>query len=201
MFDAGDGLLTTDVPTFGNGLRAYSIDAPRVCFGNYVCHSWVVPLDGTVATAPVLTRGGEAAYTGTDAGTVYAADGATGQLLWTRSVGSAVVDTPALAGGSLYVPTSDQGLVVLDAATGTPQWSAAGDGTVVAQPAVAGGVVFTASTGGTLAAYDAGGCGASTCPPLWTAEAGAEVTGGPTVDRGVVYVATATARLQAYTLP
>jgi serine/threonine-protein kinase len=200
MFHAGTGLLTTDVPTFGNGLRAYSIDEPQVCFGNYVCHSWAVPVDGTVATPPVLTGGGEVAYTGTDAGTVYAVDGATGQVLWTRSVGTAVVDTPALAGGSLYVPTSDRGLVVLDAATGTPRWSATPDATVVAQPAVAGGVVFTASTGGTLAAYDAGGCGAATCTPLWTAEAGAEVTGGPTVDRGLVYVGTAAAHLQAYAL-
>ena len=62
---------------------------------------------------------GEAAvYVGTDAGTVYAIDTASEDVLWSASVGSAVVDSPALADGSLFVPTSSGGLVVLDAATG-----------------------------------------------------------------------------------
>jgi outer membrane protein assembly factor BamB len=200
LFTAGDGpLSSTDPSQVGNGLRGYAIDAPVACFGNYLCPSWVTALDGSTATRPALAEGGEVAYVGTDAGTVYAVDGATGATLWARPVGAAVVDTPARAGGSLYVPTAGQGLVVLDAAAGARQWSTAA-ATLVGQPAVAGGVVFTAATGGTLAAHDAGGCGAAACAPLWSAQAGAEVSGGPAVDGGIVYVGTADARLLAYRL-
>lgn len=200
IFQAGDGPLSaTDPSITGNGLRAFDIAAPASCFGSYLCATWSVALDGTAATRPVLADGEAAVYVGTDAGTVYAIDTASEDVLWSASVGSAVVDSPALADGSLFVPTSSGGLVVLDAATGAPAWSA-GAGTAVSQPAVAGGVVFAASAGGTLSAYDAAGCGAATCPPLWSTDVGAEVTGGPSVDGGQVYVGTADARLAAYRL-
>lgn len=200
MFQSGDGPLSASDPSVsGNGLRAFAIAAPATCYGAYVCANWTVALDGTAATRPVLADSEAAVYVGTDAGTVYAVDTASRQVLWSRSVGSAVVDSPALAGGSLFVPTSGGGLVVLDAATGAPAWSA-GEGTVVSQPAVAGGVVYAASAGGILAAYDAAGCGAATCTPLWSTDVGAEVTGGPSVDGGQVYVGTADARLAAYRL-
>jgi hypothetical protein len=198
FFQAGDGLLSpTELGQTGNGLRAYRPSEAQSCSG-YLCPTWLVPLDGTTATPVVLADGEGVAYTGTDAGTVYAVDTGSHEVLWTAAVGAAVADSPALAGGSLYVPTVGGGLAVLDAATGDLLWTAAPGSTLVAQPAVGGGVVYTAASGGALAAYDAAGCGAATCTPLWSATTGSEVTGGPAIDAGQLYVGTADGHLDAY---
>jgi outer membrane protein assembly factor BamB len=94
------------------------------------------------------------------------------------------------------VPTSDGHLVVLDTA-GTQVWSASTAGSPF-QPAVAGGVVFTASTTGNLRAFDATGCGASTCDPLWSASTGSAITGAPAVSGGRLFIPTDDSRLISY---
>jgi outer membrane protein assembly factor BamB len=113
----------------------------------------------------------------------------------------AVVAPPALAGGSLFVPTAD-GLQVLAAggcgsAECVPVWTAAA-GDVRTQPAVAGGVVFAGAEDGAVSAYPAAGCGAATCAPVWSTSTGSALTGGPVVANGQLYVGTGDGRLVAY---
>ena len=69
-------------------------------------------------------------------------------------------------------------------ASGSVRWSGDTGSAIRRQPAVAGGVVFTGSADGTVAAFDAGPCGAATCPRRWSDAAGSEITGAPAVSAG-----------------
>jgi hypothetical protein len=210
-YQGGPGLMRqpTGDPTRENGVRAYPV-ATRgpLCPGTtfVVCPVWSTPVDGVNATSPVLASDESTVYVGTDAGTVYAVDAATGAVRWTAAVGAPVKDSPALANGKLYVPTGDGDLVVLaaggcGAATCSPLWTGATGSSIGVQPAVAGGVVFTGSADGTVTAFDAAGCGAATCPSLWDAGTGSAVTGAPAVSAGRLYVGTTDGHLYAFGLP
>jgi outer membrane protein assembly factor BamB len=200
---AGQGLTAPAAGTFGNGLRSFPVadgtsDCGPVDEPYYACPHWVVPIDGTRGTPPVLSTDQATAYVATDAGTVYAVDTATGAVEWSAAVGAGVVQTPALAYGTLFVPTEDGRLVAVDAATGAVEWSTVGASELTVQPAVAGGVVFTGAADGTVAAYDAHGCGAATCAELWSGDAGSRITGAPAISLGKVFVGTEGGRLIAY---
>lgn len=206
VLHAGPGLLSAAPGdgALGNGLRAFADRAsgPSTCGpltdAHYACPAWVARLDGTGATPPVLSSDRTVAFTVTDAGTAYAVDTATGAVRWSTPVGSAVAATPALADGSLFVPTASGSLVVLDAGDGSPSWSTAPGSGLTVQPAVAGGVVFTGAADGTVRAFDASGCGAPTCGDLWSAATGSRITGAPAVSLGTLFVGTEDGHLIAY---
>jgi outer membrane protein assembly factor BamB len=200
---AGQGLTAPDAGTFGNGLRSFPLaDGTRDCGPvdepYYACPQWVAPIDGTRGTPPVLSTDQATAYVATDAGTLYAVDTATGAVEWSAPVGASVLQPPALAYGTLFVPRVDGSLVAVDAADGSVGWSTAGTSELTVQPAVAGGVVFTGAVDGTVAAYDAHGCGTATCGELWSDDAGSRITGAPAISLGKVFVGTEAGRLVAY---
>jgi outer membrane protein assembly factor BamB len=204
IYQAGRGITTPTGST--NAVRAFlaatpPAQCPPPAPAGFGCPAWATDIAGTLARSPVINADETVVYTGTDTGAVYALDAATGAILWTsnNAAPGQVTDTPALANGSLYVPTTN-GLVVLDAATGALKW-AAGAGSVRVQPAVAGGVVFTGAQDGTVMAFDAAGCGQPFCVPLWTVDTGdAAITGAPAVNQGRLYVGTGDGRLLAYGL-
>ena len=217
LFQAGAGPLATAPgdAARGNAVRAYARTEARpgcgplpVAAGGTLlveCPVWVAPVDGTAATAPVIGSGGTRIYAGTDAGTLYALDAASGAVLWSTPMGAAVTESPALAGGILYVPTGDGRVVAVDSAAGTTLWEGAAGttGAIGEQPAVAGGLVFTGSADGWARAFDAAGCGAPSCAPLWSArpEPSQPITGAPAVAGGRVYVGTGGGLVVAYGLP
>jgi outer membrane protein assembly factor BamB len=173
--------------------------------GTTECPLWSAALDGSIAGRSVIGAGGTTVYVGTSAGTVYALDATTGAVAWKAAVGSAVTDAPALAHGTLYVPTASGDLIALAAggcSTGvcSPVWRASTGSRIGGQPVVAGGVVLTGSDNGALRAFDAAGCAAATCPALWSASTGSAVS-GMAVNGGTLYVGTADVRLIAYHLP
>jgi hypothetical protein len=60
-------------------------------------------------------------------------------------------------------------------------------------------VVFTGAADGTVAAYDAHGCGAPTCASLWSdVGTGSPITGAPAISNGHVIVGTAQGSIIAY---
>lgn len=219
LFQAGAGPLATTPGdgTRGTAVRAYSRAEARpgcgpVPAGGTIlveCPLWVTPVDGVAATAPVIGSGGTRLYVGTDAGTLYALDAASGAVVWAAPMGAAVLAPPALANGTLYVPTGDGRVVAVDAATGTTAWEAVAPTTAALreQPAVAGGLVFTGAADGWVRAFDAAGCGAPTCAPLWSDQTnpfdettGPPITGAPAVSRGQLYVGTSAGVIVAYGL-
>jgi len=61
-----------------------------------------------------------------------------------------VDSSPAVAGGRVYVGSSDGKLYVLDAATGTRQWEFDAGDAITASPAIAGGRVVVGAQDGRL---------------------------------------------------
>jgi outer membrane protein assembly factor BamB len=212
VYHVGQSLVTTTPgpePATAHGIRMYSYDRPPSCYTGgssplfLPCPSWATPLDGSSATPPVIGPGDETVYTGTNVGTVYAIDAATGAVRWQASAGAAVTASPALVGGTLFVPTADGDLVAMaaggcGAATCDPLWAAPAGDALTVQPAAAGGVVFTGAADGSVHAFPAAGCGAATCGPLWSASTGSRVTGAPAVSNGRLYVGTNDGRIVAY---
>lgn len=201
IFYAGYGLLATTPgdATQGIALRALPLDGPNNCGTEhepyFVCPQWVAPLDGSLPTSPVLSSDGSTVYVGTAGGNVYAVDAATGAVIWSAAVGSAVDAAPALAYGTLFVPTASGSLVALaaggcGAATCAPSWSTPTGGALGVQPAVGGGVVFTGANDGVVSAFGAQGCASPPCAPLWTYATGSAITGAPAVTGGQLYVGT-----------
>jgi outer membrane protein assembly factor BamB len=156
-------------------------------------------LDGA-PTGPVVADGEQTAYVGTSAGTVYAVDADTGAVRWRSSLGSPIVEQPALTPSTLYVVTSVGDLVTLPAggcgsAVCSPTATVDLAGAPAGPPAVAGGVVYVASAGGVLEAFSASSPGAV----LFTDNLASDITGGPTIASGRVYVGTAGGEVVAYT--
>jgi hypothetical protein len=89
-----------------------------------------------------------------------------GRVQWTVRLDDRQGVGIALGAGVLYVGYDGgriPGITALDAATGRRLWTGPGQGT----PVVAGNRVLS-STGVSVVALDARGCGAPTCPALWT---------------------------------
>jgi outer membrane protein assembly factor BamB len=210
IFHAGRGPLSTTPstnPQLGNGVRRFTVEQPASCSPSpsplLPCPEWATALAGTSSVPPVIAPGQDTVYTGTNLGTVYALDAATGAVRWSAPVGAAVTGSPALAQGTLFVPTADGDVVALAAGgcgapTCSPLWSAPTGSPVTVQPAVAGGVVFTGSADGSLHGFTAAGCGAATCEPLWSVATGSRITGAPAVAFGQLFVGTQDGRLIAY---
>ncbi len=213
VFYAGSGLMVT-VPgdgTEGHGLRAFAVTPWTNTCGApgdqvFACPQWVLPLDGSSSTTPVLSADGATVYVGTDAGSFSAVDAATGAVRWSAAVGSAVVAPPAVARGTVFVPTAAGSLVALPAdgcgaATCAPLWASPTGSALTVQPGAAGDVVFVGAADGSVDAFAAAGCGAAMCPPVWSADTGSSITGAPAISGGKVLVGTLDGRLIAYGPP
>lgn len=211
FFDAGLG-TDPDATEMVTGVRGVDIAQPVSCpegspYGTIgLCPTWSTAISVVggggrpEVTVPVLSDDGTTAYVGSNAGTMTAVDATTGAVRWSVPVGSAVRGSPALADGSLFVPTASGDLVALDEATGATLWTGSTGSEIIVQPAVAGGVVFTGSADGAVTAFAAAGCGATTCPSVWSASTGSRITGAPAVSQGRLYVGTLDGHLVAFGL-
>lgn len=74
---------------------------------------------------------------------------------WSFQTGEAIVSSPTVAGGTVYVGSSDNFLYAVDAGSGKQKWKFDAHGNVGSSPAVSGGVVFVVSMDGRLYAVDA----------------------------------------------
>lgn len=74
---------------------------------------------------------------------------------WSFKTGGAVVASPVIADGALFVGSDDKAVYALDLATGTQKWKSSTGGLVRSTPAVMGGVVYVGSYDGSLYALDA----------------------------------------------
>ena len=124
---------------------------------------------------------------------VYALDGKTGAKLWQFATAGRLATRPAVAGGMVYVGTSDKDrkVVALDAKTGAKKWEQATQ-TSASSPALGpNGMVYVSA--GKLYALD-GATGAV----RWSQDLNVLPAQAPTVGpTGTVYVGTADSRLLA----
>ncbi|HEV7757350.1 MAG TPA: PQQ-binding-like beta-propeller repeat protein [Acidimicrobiales bacterium] len=197
--------LGTERAYHANEATIAAYTAREDCGPTESCLVWATSLAGQVTGPPVLASDESTVYVGSSAGSLYALDAGDGDVLWTAELGGAPTAEPALADGTLFVPTAGSGgdrlVAVAAAGCGSPtcpaSWTAPVGGRG-RQPAVAGGVVFVGTDGGTVDAVVAAGCGAATCPAVWSADVGAAVTGAPVVTGGRLFVGTGDGRLLAY---
>lgn len=110
---------------------------------------------------------------------VYCIDVKTGKKVWTYLTGGAVLGTPTVANGIVYVGSQDGFLYALDARTGTLRWRFASSVSFTAAPLIHDGVAYAPSQDGYIYALDA-----RTGTMFWRAFAGvhpATDSVGPTI--------------------
>jgi outer membrane protein assembly factor BamB len=116
--------------------------------------------------AAAMFRGGPE-HSGLAAGPAGAAYGG---LLWRARTGGPVRSSPVVAGGVVYVGSSDGRLYAFDAPSGEVRWAAEAGAPIDASPAVAGGLVLAATRGGEFLAFDR-----ATGAVRWRVRSGAEL--------------------------
>ncbi|MGA3371588.1 MAG: PQQ-binding-like beta-propeller repeat protein [Terracidiphilus sp.] len=77
------------------------------------------------------------------------------RLKWTFSTNGAIVSSPAVSGGMVYVGSADGNLYAVEAATGKLRWKFDAHADVNSSPAVVGDTVYLVSLDGNLYAVDA----------------------------------------------
>ncbi len=103
--------------------------------------------------------------------------------MWSSATGGAVVSSPEVANGVVYVGCSDKNVYALNANTGVLLWRYATGSYVTSSPAVANGLVYVASEDGKMYALNA-----STGALLWSYATDGRVQGSPAVANGAVYI-------------
>jgi len=105
----------------------------------------------TLAAEPAMFRG-DATHSGT-----YLAAGAPvlHGVRWRFKTGGAVVSSPAVVDGVVYVGSNDGHVYAVDAASGTQRWKLKTGGRVPSSPAIAGGRVYVLSYDSQFYAIDA----------------------------------------------
>ncbi len=81
---------------------------------------------------------------------VRALDAATGKMAWTFAARARVDSSPVVAGGRVYIGSSDNRFYVLDAASGRKIWEFDTGAAITASPAVAGGKIVIGTTDGVV---------------------------------------------------
>jgi outer membrane protein assembly factor BamB len=108
----------------------------------------------------------------------------TNQTLWTFFAGGAIVSSPTVADGIVYVGSSNNITYALNASTSALVWKyTTGNSIILSSAAVADGIVYIGSEDGDVYALNA-----STGTLVWNRKVGSLVWSSPTVANGIVYV-------------
>jgi outer membrane protein assembly factor BamB len=167
--------------------------------------AWRAPTGGDVVSSPAIADG--VVYVGSDEGSLYAFDLATGARRWRVNLESPVSASPAVGGGLVYVAARDGRVWAFDAGTGTRRWRLStgalrafpwghesGDYYVSSPTYVAGVVVFGAGDGQVYAVESSSG------RIRWRAATGGRIRGTPAVSEGRVFVGAFDGRVYCFDL-
>lgn len=150
-----------DWPIFGHDLanaRSAGSDGPSAREAASMQRAWQFDSsNGDFTGTPVVSDG--VLVAGTNLGSIYALDAATGKLLWSRDVGqeingSAAIDPNAPGGPTVYVPVAQIGeprLIALSLSTGAIRWDAVltrqADSDVFGSPVYWRGTLYIGTSG------------------------------------------------------
>lgn len=136
----------------GSPLRAGHVDV-ELASGNASTIRWQVGGFHPFLAGAVMDE--ENAYVVDNKGNVSAVQLATGDLLWSRELKSAVSATPTVAYGRLYVATEAKKLHVLSVRSGQELTSTTLGGIARAAPLAADGKIYQGNDAGVLEVFDA----------------------------------------------
>lgn len=120
---------------------------------------------------------------GDDAGTIYAVDVETQEIVWSESVSEQIRKAPHVVGEYVYTGGANGGIYAHDIHSGEEQWSEQTGGPIESSPTRLDDLVYVPSEDGFLYALDA-----ETGDEEWAYEVGYPVATAPTVVDGIVYV-------------
>lgn len=149
---------------------------------------WSFKASGDVRCAPSVVDG--IVYfgaTGAVSGAVYALRAIDGSQLWSFPTGlgeSSYQDSsPAVAGGVVFIGSSDGNLYAIEASSGEKKWSFNTGGKVSSSPAVLQGVIYVGSEDGKVYALSE-----STGAKIWEYSVGFPVFSSISIADGVAYI-------------
>ena len=153
--------------------------SPLVWHGLDFFGSW----NGNVyALTSSASRLGRTIYIGDYGGRLLALSALTGRRRWSSSVNGRIYGTPAVAGGRVFVPSSDGDTMNAFSTRGRHLWTVHTGAYVYSSPAVWAGRVFFGSHNGVLYCVSA-----SSGRVLWSFASGAPISASPAVVGDVVY--------------
>ncbi len=160
--------------------------------------------NGITSSSPLVVN--NTVYIGAADAKLYAFNASTGQSLWTTTTLNNRIDaSPTYDNGVVYLTATsanntDNNMYAINASNGTIEWTATLQGSSQSSPAIANGLVYVGSAAGAvgLQAFNASGCGSSTCTPVWSASLDGGVNSSAAVANGMVYIGTTNGTLYAF---
>ena len=145
--------------------------------------SWTFKTGGPVKSSAAIAD--NLAFIGSDDGSIYALDLATGEKRWSFKTEAPVESSPLALDGKIFVGSNDAHLYALDAATGRQLWKYATGDKIMGSPN------WVISTNGTSVWIVAGSYDfklhcveAETGKPVWAYETGNYINGSPGIWQG-----------------
>ncbi|MCC6175854.1 MAG: PQQ-binding-like beta-propeller repeat protein [Chloroflexi bacterium] len=151
--------------------RVYAVDARGLFL-------WSFETGDNVSSRPLVHA--DLAIVGSEDGTVYGLDAATGRQRWAFDAGAPVASWPASAGPVVVVGTDDGNVIALDPVSGRERWTYAASGAVEAPIVADGDLILVASRDGTLAALDQSTC-TPDCSASWEVKPGGGLRTAPII--------------------
>ncbi len=143
--------------------------------------AWVFETGGQIFSSPAVHAA--LVYVGSNDGSLYAINAATGTEVWRYRAEDAITSSPLIDGGVVYVGSNDGGLHAVNAASGQPLWRFGTEGVIHSSPAAADGLVYVGSRDHRLYAIDAG-----RGTEVWRFEGGDWFNSSPTPARDLVLI-------------
>lgn len=155
--------------------------------------TWTFKADGAIWSTPASDEDCSCIYITTLNHKVYSIDISTGNQNWVADLGSAMVGTPAVRDGFLYVGDFNSKMTALNASDGSVAWEVETLGWVWSGPVFneAGDTMFFGDINGNIYAMDTGG------DILWTSQPDGPVTSNAVVTEDAVYFTTETGTIFA----
>jgi outer membrane protein assembly factor BamB len=127
-------------PTF-QACRARTGQAPiTIGPGSPVECRWTHTTNAEIISSPVVRN--NTVYVGSNDGTIYALDAATGDIRWTLTIGGEVVASPTVVNNTVFIGGTDGIICAVDAATGDVHWTYTGTDSVASSPGLIDDTVY-----------------------------------------------------------
>ncbi len=136
-----------------------------------------------ITSSPVLNADNKLVIVGSQDGTVYGLDTASGWVVWRYRTDKPVISSPSIAANVVYIGSADGNLYALEVKSGKLIWKYATEGQVNSSPVISDEAVYVGSVDGNVYSLDA-----KTGSLRWRLRTGGPVISSPVIGADVVYI-------------